>query len=183
MKRYHQYKMDFSGKWLGYSGLCMGLSVFLTALYYFGLCNMKDVSLGELLVCLWLPLIFGICYIALLRVVRLNAPGLYGILGAVFSVIFILAGFAGGVGKAIISIPIFAVCALVLLVVVGGFFPAKMPAALVYGIGIVLRVILFDLGRLGLKEWIPEAAVLCGMAAFMFLPLGLKSVNRRKERP
>lgn len=181
MKQYYQYQMDFSGKWLGYSALCMGMSLFLTALYYLGLNNLKDIGTGELIFCLWLPLMGGVGYLALLRIKQWNAPGIYAIIGAVFCVLYILGSFTGGAVKGLFAVPAYVICGAVLLVIVGGFFPAKLPAALVFGIVIVLRIILFDLGRLSWQQWIQEGAPLFSMAAFMFLPLGLTSVNKRNR--
>lgn len=183
MKRYHQYKMDFEGRGVQWSAVCMGVAIFLSALYYLGIRNMKDVGGLELLVCLWLPVIAGVAYLVLLRIVRFNAPGVYAIFGAAFCAILILSSFVSGSAlRMIIGIPAYLICGAALLIVVGGYFPARLPAVLLFGIAIGLRVILFDLGRLSITQWIEEGAQLFMLAAFMFLPLGLKSINK-KELP
>lgn len=182
MKRYHQYQMDFEGKWLNISALCMGISLFLSALYYLGLNNMSDISVWERIVCLWLPMILGIGYLVLLRVLKWNAPGVYAIIGAMLCVVLILQSMTvGGAGKIVLSIPIYLLCAVVLLVVMGGFFPAKLPAMLMFGIAIGIRVLFFDLVGLTLAQWVAEGAGLACLASLLFLPMGTKTVNKRKR--
>ena len=181
MKQYHQYKMDFSGKWVACTALCMALSLFLSALYYLGFRNLKDIGTGELIFCLWLPLILGVAYIALMCGVRRDAPGIYGLMGAVYCVLCILGSFTGSAGRGVLAIPAYLLCALALLIVVGGFFPAKLPAMLFFGAVIVLRILFFDLGRLSWLEWIKEAAVLFGNASFMILPLAMRDKRRKKR--
>ena len=181
MKQYRQYQMNFTGKCAGYSAACMGLSMFLAALYYLGLNYLADTGAGELIFCLWLPLVSGTAYLVLLRVMRWNAPGTYAIIGAVFCVISIFGSFAVGAGRGVFAIPVYLICAAVLLVVVGGFFPSSLPVALVFGIAIVLRILLLDIGRLSLVQWVREGAHLFAMGAFVFLPGALTRVKNRKE--
>lgn len=182
MKQYHQYQMDFSCKWIGSSAFCMGLSLFLSALFYLGYCNMQDVSVWELIVCLWLPLILGITYLVLLRILRWNAPGVYAMIGAAVCLVLILQSLtAGSAGRIVLGIPIYLLCGVVLLIVMGGFFPAKLPAMLMFGIAIAIRVVFFDLAGLSVSEWVAEGAALACLASLLFLPMGLKEINKRKR--
>lgn len=183
MKKYHQYQMNFKSKFATLSMVCMGISMFLSVLYYLGLSTLGDFSGGKLLFCLWLPLILGIAYVVLMGVVRLNAPGTFAILAVAGCVIQILSSFTGGdMGRILLGIPGNLLAILVVIVVVGGFFPAKLPASIVFGAVIALRVIVFDLGRLTLLEWLPELAELMMLAAFMFLPFALTDLKRRPKK-
>ena len=183
MKQYHKYQMNFKSKFAAASVVCMGISMFLTALYYLGLCYLSDFSAGKLVVCLWLPMLLGIAYVVLMGVVRLNAPGTYALLGVIGCVIQILGTFVSGdMGRVLLGIPANLLAIIVLIIVVGGYFPAKLPAALVFGIVIALRLVVFDIGRLSLLQWVEESAWLFMLASFMFLPLSLKETRKtRKE--
>ncbi len=182
MKQYHQYRMYFNAKSLDFSALCMGLSMFLSVMYHLAFRGLDAFSTGTLIIQLWLPLFFGMLYLVLLRGIRWNAPGLYAIIGAVFCVIYILDAFtSGSVGKILLGVPSWLICAAALVIVVGGYFPSRLPASLLFGLAIGLRVVLFDIGRLNALEWVAEAAHLFSMAAFLFLPVGLKERKRRKE--
>lgn len=178
MKQYRRYRMDFSGEWLRRSAMCMGFSVFVQAVYYLGICNLQDLGFGTLLIGLWLPMLLGVGYVVLLRGLKWNAPGVYGLLCAAFCVVYILGALlTGNVLRIILAIIGYLLCAAVYLIVVGGYFPSWLPAVLVFVAAMVLRVILFDLGRLSVSDWIAEAGTLSSMAAFALLPLGLKKVE------
>lgn len=182
MKQYHRYKINFSGKFVGVSAACMGISAFMTALYYLGICNMSDFSGAELIFCLWLPLIAAVAYIVLLGAVRLNAPGIYAIMGSVICGILIFGTFfSGDVGRIFLGIPCYLLCILILIIVVGGYFPAKLPASLMFGITIGMQLVVFDIGRLSLLEWIREAQSLFACASLLFLPMCLKETKKRKK--
>lgn len=179
MKQYHQYQMNFTGKAAYFSGIFMGLSVFALAVYYLAIRNMSDIGRGELVICFWLPLVLGVVYIALLNAVRWNAPGLYAIFGVLFCVLHILSAFvAGGFFRIMLDCIVYVICAAVLLVVMGGYFPARLPASLCFAIALVLRIVLFDIGRLSTVEWIQETAPLCVLASLMCLPVSVKPVKK-----
>lgn len=181
MKRYHVYRMNFASEWIRRSAMCMGLAVFLMATYYLGLHGLSDFGFGVMLLHFWLPLLLGIAYIVLIRVIRWDAPGIYAIGCAVFCLIFLLQAVTSGNGfRFILGLPGYFLCGAIYLVVIGGFFPSKLPASLVFLIAIVARVILFDVGRLSLVNWVREGAVLFAMAAFLFLPLGIHSAKKKE---
>ena len=184
MKQYHRYEMNFDSAWVSNASLCMGISLFASALYYLGFTNFKDVPAWELTVCFWLPMILGFTYLVLLRVKQWNAPGAYAILGAVLCVVLLLQSLrSGNIGQIIISLPLYIISAVVLLVVMGGFFPAKLPAMLMFGITIGVRVVVFDLVGLTFAQWITEAATLACLASLLFLPMGTKEIEKkRRER-
>ena len=182
MKQYHQYHMNFGSDWLNFSALFMGISLFLSALYYLGFTNFKDVPTWELIICFWVPVAIGFTYLVLLRVKQLNAPGAFAIMGAVICIVLLLQSFTvGGAGQGIVCLPLYLLCAIVLLVIMGGYFPAKLPAMLMFGITIGVRIVLFDLVGMTLSQWITEGATLACLASMLFLPMGTKTVNRRKK--
>ena len=181
MKRYHVYRMNFTSDWMRRSGMCMGLSVFFLAAYYLGLHGLGDFNFGTMLLHFWLPLALGVGLIVLSRVVKLDAPGVYAIIGAAFCLVYLLQAVTSGNGfRFLLGLPGYLLCGAIYLVVLGGFFPSKMPASLGFLIAIVLRFILFDIGRLSIAGWVKEGAVLCALASFMFLPYGMYSTKKKE---
>ena len=176
--------MNFDSKWVANASLCMGISLFASALYYLGFTNFKDVPGLELAFCFWLPMILGFTYLVLIRVKQWNAPGAYAILGAVMCLMLVLQTVVtGNTAEIIIALPLYILSALVLVVVMGGFFPAKLPAMLMFGVTIGVRVMFFDLVGLTLAQWITEAAKLACLASLLFLPMGTKEITKkRRER-
>ena len=181
MKQYHIYKMDFGSDWMRRCGMSMGFSVFFLAAYYLGLHRFSDFTFGTLLLHFWLPLLLGVGFIVLTRVVKLNAPGIYAMIGAAFCLVYLLQAVTSGNGfRFILGLPGYFLCGAIYLVVLTGFFPSKMPACLVFLIAIVVRFILFDIGRLSIGGWIREGAVLFALAAFMLLPMGMISAKKKE---
>lgn len=179
MKQYRRYQMNFAGEWLRRSAMCMGMSVFLLAVCYLGIYNLQDLTFGELLTGFWLPLILGVVYVVLLRGIKWNAPGVYAILCAAFCLVYILGSFqTENAFRILLSIPGYILAAVVYLVVVGGYFPAWLPASLYFLGAILIRILFFDHG-LSVTDWLKEGATLLSMASFALLPVGLKQVKNR----
>lgn len=167
--------LDFSGKWCRASVICMAASLFFRAAYYFGLTNLADCGFGEIVFFLLLPFALAIGYVVLMHFLRWNAPGTYGIIGAVFCLLLIVGSFSTGSFLRIVICAVwYAVAAGVLLFVVGGSKQARGLCAMMFGAPIVVRFVVFDIGRLGLFGWVLEASVLAMLAALMFLPMALK---------
>lgn len=181
MKKYHVYRMNFESDWLRRSAMCMGMSVFLLAAYYLGAHDLSHHTGGMLFLNFWLPLALGLGYIVLVCILRLNAPGVYAIVCGAFCLMYLLqALFSGNGFRVVIALPGYLLCAAVCVVVLGGYFPSLAPAGICFLAVVVLRVILFDLGRLSLGQWIAEGAVLCSMCAFIFLPGGYVRTNKKE---
>lgn len=182
MKQYHTYIMNLNSKFTTASLSCMGMSVFLTALYYFGCNNLRDFSIGRLIFCLWFPLILSGAYIVLLKIRRFNAPGVYAIMGCIACLLEILGCFTSGhTGQGLFHIPMNLIAMVVLVIVIGGKFPYVAPAVILFGVIIGFRVVFFDLGSLDLLAWISEGAWLFLLSAFMLLPLCLTDISERKK--
>ena len=77
LKRYNRYQIDLTGKWANASLVCMGTSVFLLMLRYFGLTNLADLGFGSVLFLVVLPLMLGIGQLVILRLLRwVSTPSL-----------------------------------------------------------------------------------------------------------
>ena len=96
LKQYIQYQMDFKGKWAQPSAILMGLSFFLRIVSYFGLRFLSDWTFFDVLFQVFLPLFLSGTYVVLIRAVHLNAPGMYGLIGAGLSILTFLWSFSSG---------------------------------------------------------------------------------------
>lgn len=176
MKQYYRYQIDFSGKWIDASVICMAVSFFATMVYYFGIVNLADCQVQEILFSLLLPAALSGAYVFLLKIRQLNAPGIYGIIGAALCMtILIGCMFTGNAIRIMLGLFWYLISALALLACVGGYLPGKQPVTILFGVAIVFRLIFFPVKGLDLTGWFKELSVLFAMAAVMLLPLGLKS--------
>ena len=142
MKQYHRYQMNFDGKALWFSGICMGVSIFLAALYYLFLQDVAQVSMGLLMLDLWVPVFLAILYIFLHRMVRLNAPGVYAILGAAMCFVLICQNFGdGSIVRGILGVLGYGGCAAVLIFAAGGWLPGRLPASLCFAVVLLIRIL------------------------------------------
>lgn len=181
LKQYTRYQVDFSSKWTASFGVLMGLSFFLRIVYYFGLMSLRDVGIIELLT----SALFGIFLcgttVVCLNVLHRNAPGLYGIVGAVQCLlVFIVTCTTGNVGRIILAFVWYVLTAVILLITVGGYLPGKLLAGLMFAFSVVVRLLFFDLGHLGIISWVQELAVLSSLTAMGCFAMGLKPVMRLK---
>ena len=146
LKKYGDFPVDFKSKHAVAAGGFMGLFIFLRMLYYFGFLKFSEAGAGELILLLILPLLVGIAFLVLYSGIRLNAPGIYGILGAIFCVFLILWSlFTGDVLRIILAVLWYLLAGTMLLGTAGGFLPDNGFAAVSFGAAAVIRVLLFTL--------------------------------------
>ena len=178
LKQYLHYRIDFSAKAVTVSGTCIGVYLFLTVLHNFFLEEIRQLGFGALLFDVALPIIMCIAYIVLFYIIRFNAPGIYGILGAAFSVLFMISAFSGGgVVRILLAVIWYLVCGLLILLTAGGFLPKIPLSVAAFMIAFAVRILFFDLGNLTGKEWIPEIGVLSGILAMAALPFSFKEIK------
>ena len=181
LKQYHRCRMDFTVKAAGFAGLFMGAYLFLLCVYFFFLRDLASVTAGETVFGLILPMLLCIVYIVLLRFVKLNAPGLFAIIGAAFCLVLMIHAFSSGnLLRGVLGGIWYILCGLVLILSAGGYLPGTLPASTMLGIGFLLRVVLFDLRLRGITAWIYELAFLMLIAALTCLPLCIVPAKPRK---
>lgn len=174
MKQYARYQMDFTGRYIKWSGLCMASSLFLLIVYYLGIENLEDYTLGAELVKLWIPLCLGAVYLVLLQMLRWNAPGLFAILGALFCLMMFFGVFTtGNTPRIVLGVLGYPICGAVLIMAVAGFLPGLLPATMCFGAVLAGRI-LFDLNSVSGAGWVDSLAAICQLMSLMFLPMGLK---------
>lgn len=179
MKQYARYQMDFQSKYIKWSGLCMAASLFLLIVYYLGIENLEDYSIGAELVKLWIPLALGAAYLILLQMLRWNAPGVFAILAALFCLMMFFGLFTSdNVGRIILGVLAYPICGAVMILAVAGYLPGLLPAAICFGVVIAGRI-LFDMGHVSGTDWVDTLSAFCQLIALMFLPLGLKKIPEK----
>ena len=181
LKQYERYQIDFTGKFATASCALLGISLFLRILHYFPLGAFFSCSTADIVFYIGLPVLVIAVYIGLMRCIRWNAPGVYGIIGCVFFVILIGWSFpTGNVLRIVLSVAWYIICGLMLLAVTGGFLPARFLVSLVVLAAAVVRVLLFDLGKISGTGWILEASDLLIVVALACLPLALKKGESKR---
>ncbi len=177
LKRIVRYRLDFDRKWLTASGALMGIALFLQVLHYFAVVSISQVTTPTLVRNLILPLILEAAWFLLLRGFRLNAPGVYGILGSLFAALMIIQTFANGsVFSGLIALVSLVLCAVALLAITGGYLRFRFVGVVVLLGSIVLRL-LFG----GLEQKLLEAALLCDMAAILLFFGGLEVSEKDRD--
>lgn len=174
LKQYAQYQMNFNAKSVTASCAFMGLSLFMRMLHYLGFYSLSSYSIGTAIFCVFLPIAASIAYIVLLKCLRWNAPGIYGILGCTFCLLALIGGLtSGNIMRIILSIPWYPAAALILLAMVCGYVPGRLLSCLFFVLPIAFRIVLLLLDREGLMGWSTELCELSVLASLACLPYTL----------
>ncbi|MBE6934678.1 MAG: hypothetical protein E7462_06505 [Ruminococcaceae bacterium] len=182
LKQYTRYQIDFKSKWTSVCGVLMGLSFFLRLIYYFGLTNIYDLAVVEILSTMIPGAVLCLAYLFTLSVMRLNAPGVYGILGAVHCFLLMFGTFSSGDGVRIaLAVIWYVLAAGVLLLTVGGYLPGRLLASLVFFVPAVVRLFVYDLNHVTLLQWVREFGVLFALVGLACLPMGLKFGTQKSK--
>lgn len=178
------YHMEPEGKGIRACACFMGLAFFLRVVYYFGFTRTESVGFGVLLLMLVVPMVLEAAFMILLRGVKLDAPGLYGILVAAYCVLLIMQGLQyGNLLRMIFAIVAYLVCGGIFLAVTAGLLSREIAVTLFFVTACVR--FLFVLGpyilSMRLIAFLPEAAGLSAVVALGCLACGLKPVDGRKR--
>lgn len=180
LKQYTRYQMDFGGKWILPGAICMGLSFLLRVVYYFGLSNIFTYNLSTIILQIILPLVLCAGYIVLLRAVKLNAPGIFAILGAAFCLIVMIWNFStGDVLRILLSIVFYLFSGLVLLATAGGYLPGRLLSSGLFLTLFVFRYLLYAPPVKHTGRFILELSVLSILASLFCLTRCFKEVKIR----
>ena len=181
LKQYHRCRMDFNTKAAGFTGLFTGAYLFLLCVYFFYLRDLASITVGETVFGIILPMLFCIVFIVLFRFVKLNAPGLFAILGAVFCLLLMINAFSSAnLLRGILGGVWYILCGFVLIIAAGGYLPGTLPASTMFSVGLCLRVVLFDLSLRGIHDWVYELAHLMLISALICLPRCIVPAKPRK---
>lgn len=180
LKQYHRYRMDFGSKAARLSTLFIGGSLFLLAVHYFLLRELSSVKAAEAIFKLTLPILLSVAFIVLGRILKLNAPGLFAIVGAAFCLVLMISAFSSGsLLRGVLGGIWYILCAVVLLGTAGGFLPGTQPATVMFAVALIIRLV-FDLRLRGISNWVYELSGLLLIAALMCLPRSFQPIKHRK---
>ena len=184
LKKTHDYRMDFEGRRHFAAAALMGGAFFLRAVYYFGFTRLETVGILNLLLFLILPMLLEAGLMVSMRAVRLNAPGIYGIMGGAYCLIMMLQSFQSGSAlRIILAVIAYLTCAVALLAATGGLLSKGVTVAVLL-LTLTVRFLVFDLSGyvfgFRIVAFIQEAAALCGILSLLCLSLGLKEKAPQK---
>lgn len=183
LKKYCRFQLDLKSKWLRVGTLLMCAAFFLRFVYQFALTNCLDLSFGGWIFDAILPVAICVAYFVLLGVIKLNAPGLFAVLGGSLCVLLSIWSFANpDVIQIILGVIFYLIAGAVLVMTVAGYLPNKYWSAVVFGTILVCRVLLVGLGSGGVFGWFRECSIYCTIAALLCLPLTLKEVRLKNAK-
>lgn len=182
MKR---YKMDLSGKGMQGALVAMGLSFFLRMVYYFACVRIETVGVWELLSWMILPILLEGGFIVMIRILRLNLPGIYALMAAAMGLLMIFQSFGyGSLLRTILSIVAYLGCSVLIIGVAGGFLSkqiavaAYLATALVRFFGFELFQMLF---RFRVTALIKDLTGLLALIGLMYLAKSFESVEKKEK--
>ena len=182
LKQYTRYQIDFGGKWILPGAIFMGLSFFLRVVYYFGLTNIFSYDAGTIILQIILPLLLCAGYIVLLRAVKLNAPGVFAILGAAFCMMILIWNFStGDILRILLSVVFYLFSGLVLLATAGGYLPGRLLSSGLFLALLVFRYLLYAPSFRQIGPFILELSVLCILASLFCLTRCMKEVKNKTK--
>lgn len=185
MKQIARYKVNFESKWIISSAALMGVALFCQMLFFFALNSPQEASGGELVLFLIIPAMLELAWIILLHSVKLNAAGVYGILGVVFCLLLaVQVCLTGGVVYLVLAIIGYLLASGLLLMITGGFLPYKYFGFAAFALLGLIRF--FSSGIFGLlrrQQWAGLAQALpgvCILVAIMAFFGGITGVKIKK---
>ncbi|MBE6986047.1 MAG: hypothetical protein E7433_01290 [Ruminococcaceae bacterium] len=151
-------------------------------MYYFGLTNIFTYNTGTIIMQIILPLSLCAGYIVLLRAVKLNAPGIFAILGAAFCLMVMIWNFStGDILRILLSVVFYLLSGLVLLATAGGYLPGRLLSSGLFLALLVFRYLMYAPSFRHIGQFILELSVLCIPASLFCLTRCMKEVKNRSK--
>lgn len=177
-------QMQMDSQWMQLSVIFMGLCVFIKAVYYLGLTNLKDLNGYQLFTQLILPGVVAAAYLILLKGLNLNAPILLGALSGLYALDYFLVFEKGEVVSAILM----AANVAIFLITVLGYLPDIRPVILAGAISAVYRVLVVDLFGyiLPFSDWkfvsyLPSLSNMFAVLAIGSMSPALQLIQRKQQ--
>ena len=182
LKQYCRYLVDFESKWTQACSILMGLGFFSCILYYFAIASLRDVGAIELIFALLMGIAVCGGFVVCVTCLRLNAPGLYALMGAVQCLCILILSFTtGNAVRIVLSVLWYVLAAVILLGTAGGYLPGRLLAGLMFFVSVVVRILFFDLGVLDILSWVRELSILFILAGIGSFAMGLHPGKRIRE--
>ncbi len=184
LKQSIRCQMQLDSQWVQMSVVFMGLDIFVKAVYYLGLINLKDLTGFQLTTELILPVAVAAVYLILIKGLNLNSPILLGILSAVYALDYLLVMEKGEIVSAVLM----AANVIVFLITVFGYLNDTTPVIFAGIISVAYRIIVVDvIGYIfPFSNWkfVPYLPLLANMFAVLAigsLAPALQLTQRKKQ--
>lgn len=186
MKQIAQYKLNFESPWLIFSGVLMGLSFFMQAVYFLGIVKLQGLDFFMLAFHLVGPMALEFIWLLCLRGFKLNVAVVYGALGIlILSLLLAQSLFFGTLWQIGFAAASLLLGSVTLILITGGFFPYKLLGFLVFAGILAFRFFVFDYSAyITPGDWaglVLEAPALCMLGAVTAFFCGI--TGTRKEEP
>lgn len=166
-------------RWVSVSAVCMGISVFLRTVYYFGLINLRDLSGFEVAMDVVFPMIIAAGYLVMIKGLQLNSPTLFGGLIGLYAVNYLLLMNATAAG---VIVGVLLVASAAVFMATGmGYVPTRIPAVAAAAVLVLFRFLVVDLFGYVLPitqfhpvAYLPDASNLFGILAVALMAPALQ---------
>lgn len=165
--------------WAFFSAVCMGLSVFVRTVYYFGLINLRDLDGFSLATQVITPMIIAAGYLIMIKGFRINSPILFGGLIGAYALNYFLLMNVNAAG--ILTGVLLAATAALFVATGLGYFVTRIPVVCCGMVLVLVRMISVDLlsWLLPFSEfrpvaYIPEASNFFGILAVVLMAPALQ---------
>ena len=166
-------------RWASASAVCMGISVFLRTVYYFGLINLRDLNGFEIAMDVIFPMIVAAGYLVMIKALQLNSPTLFGGLIGLYAVNYLLLMNATTAG--VIVGALLVITALLFIATGLGYIPNRIPVVAAAAVLVLFRLVVVDLNGYILPvtefrpvAYLPDASNLFGILAVALMAPALQ---------
>lgn len=186
MKRLVTYRMDYAKKALTASGVMMGLAIFLQAIYFFAIEDVRTLDTLTLVLYLIIPMSLEAIWCILVRGIR-PKPGLvFGIAGTLVCLLLAVQSFfSGSTMQMVLAVIgyVFGIAALLLTTI--GFVPYKLPGLAIFIAIVCVRFFTFDMVRyVAPQDWMglmQEIPYLCMILAVILSFRGMHAERLQRK--
>lgn len=183
LKQYDPYVVDFRSKWATRCGALLGISLFIRVVYFFGIKNILECTAGQVIFDMVLTMGLCVGFLVFFSAMRRNVPGIYALMGAGFCLLLMFSTFSGGNAlRIVLAVLGYVLAGGVLVFTVSGYLPGKLLSSVMFVLPLVLRLLVFDLGKIGLFTWVIELSWLLILASMFCLTRALKPHKRNETK-
>lgn len=181
------YHIQFNHKNIVPTSALAGASFFFLCVHYFGLTNLAQCGIGEIILQMILPMLTMVGFVVLLRGIRYGVTPVYGMIGAAYCLLLVIQAFSyGNIFGAIIAMLWYILTAAVCVFTTFGYISSGIYMLIAFLVPVLFRLVFVDiyqyLIRRNFSGFFTEAAMLCGLTAFGLLSLCLKAVPVKTHR-
>lgn len=182
MKQLARYKVNFDSPAILFSAAMMGISFFAQAIYFLVLNQIQEISKETLILFMILPMVLETGWVILLKC-KLNAAGVYGIIGSVVCVLLTVQIFmAGNVAQMIFGTIVYLLGIGLLVMITAGFFPYKYIGMVLFGLIGCGRLCFFDMPRyIRPGDWQGFVLELAGLCMIFSLMLFFGGISGKRN--